>query len=43
MKEEDTEMEKAKNIFRDFILPFVIAQVLTGGCCAGWVYHWVNM
>ncbi len=43
LKEEETEMKNGKNIFREFILPFVIAQVLTGGCCAGWVYHWVNM
>lgn len=43
LKEENTEMKKGKKIFCGFILPFAIAQAVTAGCCAGWVYLWVNM
>ncbi len=41
--EEGMEMKKGKKVFCEFILPFVVSQALLAGCCAGWVYLWVNM
>ena len=43
LKEEGMEMKKSKKVFYEFILPFVISQTLIAGCCAGWVYLWINM